>query len=396
MDHLINRYRNISALLVAILAQLVLLGYQVKGNQDVRLIRTWTMTAVTPLAKGIESLRSGTLRFGQNYFSLRDMRSENERIRVDLDKLKLENQFLRNELATADRVRALAAFQHRSPSKMVAARVIGAAGGTNSKLVLIDRGSLAKVEKGMAVITPDGIVGKVIAAFPTASQVLLVTDAGFAAGVLSQKNRVHGILKGNGHNSCHVEYVQNEQKVDAGEAFFTSGDDRVFPKGLPVGIAKVVRPGNQFAEIVIEPAGMRNGLEEVLVVLEGMHEAIPETGATSAQIFLMPQAPPDAAQAPALPVDAGTEADRMRERYRALGEAQNQKFGENPPGSKVVDFNPKTEQPKGSPGVPEPAPPNKQQPPAGAAALGPASNAVSRSQSAVGEPVPGPTPSKPQ
>ncbi len=357
MDRPINRYRNISALLVAILAQLVLLGYQVKGNQDVRLIRTWTMTAVTPLAKGIESLRSGALGFAQNYFSMRDMRVENESIRVSLDKLKLENQFLRGELATADRVRALAAFQQRSPSKMAAARVIGVIGGSNSKVVLIDRGSLANVEKGMAVITPDGIVGKVIAAFPTASQVLLVTDAGFAAGVLSQKNRVHGILKGNGYNSCRVDYVRNEQKVEVGEAFFTSGDDRVFPKGLPVGVAKVARQGNQFAEIVIEPAGMQNGLEEVLVVLEGMHEAIPETGATSAQIFLMPPPPLDASETPAPRAGAGTEADRLRERYSALGEAQKHKFGENPPGSRVMDFNPKTEPPaKPATAAPVPAP----------------------------------------
>jgi rod shape-determining protein MreC len=343
MDHLLNRYRNILALLVAILAQLVLLGYQVKSNQDVQFIRVWTMTAVTPLAKGVESLRSGAVRFGQNYFSLRDMRAENERIRVDLDRLKLENQFLRNELATADRVRALAAFEQKSPSKLAAARVIGVAGGTTSKVVLIDRGSLAKVEKGMAVITPDGIVGKVIAVFPTASQVLLVTDAGFAAGVISQKNRVRGILKGNGHNSCRVDYVKNEQKVEPGEAFFTSGDDRVFPKGLPVGAAKLVRQGNQFAEISIEPAGMRNGLEEVLVVLEGTHEAIPEPGAASAQIFLMPQAPADPAQAPTPPAGAGTEADRLLDRYKTLGETQNHRFGENPPGSRAVDFNQKLE-----------------------------------------------------
>ena len=95
----------------------------------------------------------------------------------------------------------------------------------------------------MAVITPDGIVGKVLASYPTASQVLLITDPTFAAGVISRKNRVHGTLKGMGQNKVIVDYVQNEEKVDVGEMFYTSGDDRIFPKGMPVGKVTVVRPG---------------------------------------------------------------------------------------------------------------------------------------------------------
>ena len=56
--------------------------------------------------------------------------------------------------------------------------------------MFIDQGSLRGVMRGMAVVTPDGIVGKVLASYPTASQVLLITDATFAAGVISDKNRV--------------------------------------------------------------------------------------------------------------------------------------------------------------------------------------------------------------
>lgn len=353
MDHLIARYRNISALLLAILAQLVLLGYQVKSERDVRLIRTWTVTAVTPLAKGIESTRGSVAGAAGNYLSWRDMRADNQRMRAELDRLKLDNQFLRGELATADRVKALALFQGRSPSRMAAARVIGTGAGANSKVVFIDRGTLSKVEKGMAVITPDGIVGKVIAAFPTASQVLLVTDAGFAAGVLSQKNRTRGILKGDGHAACRVDYVPNEQKVEVGEVFFTAGDDRVFPKGLPVGAARVVRAGNQFNEIVLDPAGLQNGLEEVLVVLEGVHEAVPEPGAASGRIHLLPPAPNEPGAAPA-PAGSGTDADRLMEKYQAIGAAQGHKFGEGTPGSRPPDFNLKID---AAPKTPPPAKP---------------------------------------
>jgi rod shape-determining protein MreC len=94
----------------------------------------------------------------------------------------------------------------------------------------------------MPVVTPDGIVGKVVAAYPTASEVMLVTDPEFAAGVVSQKNHVVGTLKGQGQANCKVDYVPSEEKVEVGEIFYTSGDDRIFPKGFPVGVVRVVRP----------------------------------------------------------------------------------------------------------------------------------------------------------
>src|SRR5262249_32303328 len=161
------------------------------------------------------------------------VQAENRKLKDEVGKLKLENQYLKAELSTADRAQALAAFQKRTPSKTLAARVIGTSTGTNSKVVFLDRGSSSAVFKVMAFVTPDGIVGKVIASYPTAAQVQLITDPGFAVGVISQKNRVVGTLKGQGRSDCIVDYVQNEQQVDVGEWFYTSGDDRIFPKGLP-------------------------------------------------------------------------------------------------------------------------------------------------------------------
>ncbi|HTM51010.1 MAG TPA: rod shape-determining protein MreC, partial [Bryobacteraceae bacterium] len=193
-----------------------------------------------------------------------------------------------------------------------------------------------------AVVTPDGIVGKVIAAYPTASQVVLVTDTAFAAGVISQKNRVHGILKGQGYALCRVDRVQAEEKVEPGEWFYTSGDDRVFPKGIPAGQVRVVRPGGAFQEILLDPAGLQNGIEEVLIVLEGVHEQIPELPNAAQSVHLQSPPPEDPGAAPqnrSGSAAAGTDADRLRDRYKAIGEAQGHKFGEGGPGAKPADFN---------------------------------------------------------
>jgi rod shape-determining protein MreC len=154
----------------------------------------------------------------------------------------------------------------------VAATIIATGAGSNSKVVFVDRGTVSGVQRGMAVVTPDGIVGKVIAAYPTAVQVLLITDPDFAAGVVSQKNQVHGTLKGQGTPQCKVDYVAFEEKVEPGEWVYTSGDDRIFPRGFPVGVVKAVRPAQPFKEILVEPSGMQRGLEDVLILIEGVHQ----------------------------------------------------------------------------------------------------------------------------
>src|SRR5258708_3965456 len=185
---ILNRYRNLMVLVVAIFAQLMLLAYQIKSNGEVRLIRVWAVSAVTPLARGMEAGRSGVAHFLQDYFFLLDVRTQNQRLLTDLDRARLQNQFLRNQLSTADRAKSLAIFQQQSPSRTVAAHVIGNTTGVGARVVIVDRGSSSGIEKGMAVITPDGIAGKITSVFPTASYMLLITHPHFAAGVLSQKN----------------------------------------------------------------------------------------------------------------------------------------------------------------------------------------------------------------
>ena len=370
MESLLNRYRNITVLLLVIMAQLVLLAVSAKNDQDVRFIRVWTVTAVTPVARIIEGLRGGSNGFLHNYILLHDTNQENVRLRAELDKLKMENVFLKNELNTADRAKALAVFQSHTPSKTLAARIIGTGAGANSKVVFVDRGTVSGVQRGMGVVTPDGIVGKVIAVYPTASQVLLVTDSDFAAGVITQKSGVRGTLKGQGTPQCKVDYVAFEEKVEPGEMLFTSGDDRIFPRGFPAGVVRTVRPGQPFKEILADPIGLQRGLEDVLILIEGVHQAIPDAPSAIQPVYIAPPPPGSEAKpadaAPKEPI--GTEADRLREQYKTLGEEQKHKFGENPPGTKAVDFtklgqpSAQPQAPSAQPAAPRPAAPQPAKP----------------------------------
>lgn len=342
MESFLSRYRNLSVLLLLVVGQLLLLAYQVKAHEDVPLIRVWAVTAVTPLARGIEGIRSGTGGFFQGYVFLRDVQSENQRLKRELGEMKLRNRFLAAELATADRAKALDEFRARTPSKTLAARVIGTGTGANSRVVFVDRGATDGVKRGMAAIAPEGIVGKVVAAYPTASLVQLITEQGSVAGVVSQKNRVRGTLKGVGTNTCVVEYIQNEDKLEPGEWFFTSGADRVFPRGLPVGIVKMVREGRGGKEVEVTPSGVAAGMEEMLIVLDGVHELLPEPETpASKEVSILPAPPAEGGEQP--PVEsapgeggAATDADRLKDRYRRVVESQGVQLGVK---GRIADFN---------------------------------------------------------
>jgi rod shape-determining protein MreC len=348
MESIFYRYRNIIVLLIVIFAQLILLAWQVRSDTDVPMVRVWAVTAVAPVASAIEGFRNGTTGFFSNYFALRNAREQSRRLSTEVERLRVENQLLKNELGSAQRAESLAGFQARNPSKMIGARVIGATPGMGTRSVLIDRGAQSGVRRGMAVVTPDGIVGTVIAVFPFDSQVRSVTDPGFAAGVESQKSHVHGVLKGLGTSSARVDFVPTGQKVEEGEMFFTSGEDRIFPKGLPVGRVTSVREGTNFQEITVEPSGTESAPEEVLVIIDPVHQAIPDAPPADAPVFLAPDVNPGD-QAPQTGGAALTTADKLRDQYKKIGEAQKHVFGVGTPGTLPPNFNLKV------PGVNAPA-----------------------------------------
>jgi rod shape-determining protein MreC len=144
-----------------------------------------------------------------------------------------------------------------------------------------------------------------------------------------------------------VDYVGVDEKVEPGEMFYTSGDDRIFPRGFPAGVVRSVRNGTNFKEISIDPSGVKHGVEDLLIILQGVHQNIPEAPPANQPVYLTPQVPPTAqvpvepGQQPAVaPTPAvGTEADKVRSFYKAVGEAQNHTYGVGPPGTKAPDFN---------------------------------------------------------
>jgi rod shape-determining protein MreC len=251
-----------------ILLQVLLLALQMKRDSQGRLIRTWTVGAVSPFE------RAGSYGFGwfrdvwRNYFALRSAKKDREDLRRENDALKLRIAQLEGKAAETDRLAALLHFrQSQSDVPMVAARVIGGSAGTASLTIEIDRGEKDGIRQSMGVITPDGVVGKVSEAYAHTSQVLLLTDQRSGVGAMLADSRIQSPVGGVGEPLITMKYVPNDDDVSVGERVITSGMDRIFPRDLPVGTITEIRAGVPFKQIRIKPAANLEKLEEVLVLL---------------------------------------------------------------------------------------------------------------------------------
>jgi len=244
------------------------LAVQIRRDSQGRLIRSWTVGAISPFE------RSGAWGFGRvrdvwrHYFALQNTSRDNEELLRENNALKLQLSQLESKAAEADRLAALLNFRRLNRDvPMLGARVIGASADAGSATVFVDRGERDGIRRNMAVITPDGVVGKVIEAFSTSAQVLLLTDKESGVGAMLAGSRIQKPVGGTGEPLLLLKYVTNDDTVNVGERVVTSGMDRIFPKDLPVGTITEVKPGNPFKQIRVRPAANLERLEEVIVLL---------------------------------------------------------------------------------------------------------------------------------
>src|SRR5579883_3380755 len=251
-----SRHKSLALLAGVLLLQVLMLAVQVKRDSRGRLIRVWTITAVTPFEKG------GAWGFGKirgvwdHYFALQGTTRQNEALRAENDALKLRISQLESKASEADRLAALLSFkQAHDKVPMLMARVIGASAGTASRTVEIDRGER------------DGAVGKIIEVYRDNAQVLLLTDKDSGAGAMLLPTRIQSPVKGNGDPTLSMSYVANDDTVNVGDKVVTSGMDKIFPRDIPIGKVLEVKPGTTFKQIRVQPAANLERLEEVIVLL---------------------------------------------------------------------------------------------------------------------------------
>ena len=267
---LLRRYSVAALVGLLLLVALVLMSLRVKQQKGIALMDALAMELCSPFQRVSTAVIQTIQHTYQQYFFLVHLQRENEMLRQRIAELQKENTQKEVVLLANERFRKLLQFREEISAPTVAAEVIGQDPSSWFKSVTINRGERDGVGKGMAVISPEGVVGQVLKAAPHYATVLLVTDYNSAIDSIVQKTRARAIVEGKGENRCQMKYLLRTEEVNVGDVVLTSGLSGNFPKGLLIGeIRRVEKKGHgifQYAEMV--PSVDLTRLEEVLVITD--------------------------------------------------------------------------------------------------------------------------------
>ncbi|MGQ0570604.1 MAG: rod shape-determining protein MreC [Armatimonadota bacterium] len=265
--------RQIALVAILCVAAFALLTSQVRvpERRAVGRVGSWMLAALGPAQATLSRAADSVTRLWRLYSEIGQLRAENRRLREEVERLSQQVVRLREQGQATQRLETLLAFRAQLPGRAIGARVIGRDSSQWFAVILVDRGAQDGVRRNAPVVAARGLVGRVIAVTPTTAQVLLITDARSATGVVLQESREAGVVEGLGQATLRLKYVARSREIVAGELLVTSGLSGVFPRGLPVGsVVTVVRdPGALYQEATVRPLASLDHLEEVLILVDG-------------------------------------------------------------------------------------------------------------------------------
>ena len=306
MDSFFYRFRNPLVLIAIVLVQVIALAMQVQrpvkdaevpasaremesggaapDGKHVSLLRRWTVTSMTPIETAVHTVSLRVRGGWDDYVNLRRTRQQDEQLKDEVARLREEEASFAEDAAQGRRLQKLLAFKEQYVTATVAAQVIGTSGSERSHVLYLDKGSDDGIKPEQAVITPDGVVGKIRDVFPHTSQLLLIDDPTSGAGVILASTRIRAIVRGTATGQVQIDNLTADSRIKPGEQVVTSGGDLVFPRGLPVGTIVSIAPDplhQPYTAITIKPAANLSRLEEVLVIT-GTSTTLPATAAEDA------------------------------------------------------------------------------------------------------------------
>jgi len=275
---LFRRYHLFIFIILLLLAALVLMSLRAQQRKGVEFFDALLMEICSPFQKA-STFVSKTIRGTfQQYVFLVNLEKENRMLKQKVAELQAETHQIKEMRLANDRLRHLLQFREKNSSSMIGAEVIGQDPSSWFKSVTIDKGERDGVKRGMAVVSPTGIIGQILKTAPHYATVLLITDYNSAIDSIVQRTRAKAIVEGKGENQCQLKYLLRTEEVAVGDAVVTSGLGGNFPKGLMVGeIKKVDKKGHgifQHAELV--PSVDFTQIEEVFVIMDPLPSLLPQ------------------------------------------------------------------------------------------------------------------------
>jgi rod shape-determining protein MreC len=257
-------------LAVLLLSQLVLMSVSARHpNKEQSMFNTWMMTVFSPVVRVGNSVLSTVTGGFTGLGELRRAKVENEDLKNRLEQMTVELSETREKAAQFEVLRNTYGLPANLQYRQIAANVIARDTTLWFKRLTIDRGTLDGVKRDMPVVTTAGIVGRIINVGPNYAQVQVITDSNAGVGVMIQRTRAMGVLKGLNSARCEIKNIPANEEVQEGEIVVTTGLDRIYPKGLVVGTTERVEndPSAPWKKIVLNPAAQVDRVENILVLL---------------------------------------------------------------------------------------------------------------------------------
>ena len=238
-----------------------------------RVIRSWTQTGADFVQSPVTTVTSGIANYFSSIANLRSAQGENDELKEEIQKLKVELSQKAELNAENERLRAMLGLKETSKYDVLTARIIGRDPSVWFDASIVNRGSLDGVKLNMPVVTDGGLVGRVTAVSPLTAQVDLVTrdksGVGAVIGQIGESNAL-GVVSGTSKKDVlEMKYVPGHVEVKVGQAVFTSGQDGIFPAGLKIGeIVNIVSGSATTPHVIqIRPAARLSSMQEVGILL---------------------------------------------------------------------------------------------------------------------------------
>ena len=249
MDFL-TQYKNALFLIGILLAQAIALAVQVRSPLDpaqpdgpsVRLIRMWAMTAVTPVERMTHAIGYGTATPGRITSTCAMCASRTRTCSSRLTRMRIDEAAIAEDALQGRRLQAMLGFRESYVGSTVAAQVIGASGSEQSHILTIDKGSRDGLRPDMAVITQDGVVGKLRDVFPPPRRCWRSTTRARARGWCWPARASGRSCAARSTGRVQIGNLTADSRIQPGEQVLTSGGDQVYPRGLPVGVVESIAP----------------------------------------------------------------------------------------------------------------------------------------------------------
>jgi rod shape-determining protein MreC len=270
--------RPLLVLAGAVVLHVILISAQVTSTAGIPFIQVVTFGAFSEVQRGTMTSIDGVRDVWSGYVALRDVQAENEALKRELQTLQVRLQEERAQAQRTENFRQLLDLRQRAGVETVASEIIAGPASIEFRDMTIDKGSTDGIARDMAVISPAGVVGRVILPSPRASRVQMLIDRNAAAGAMIERTRAQGLVVGEGA-ALRMEYVPGTADVREGDLVVTSGIDKIYPKGFVIGTVEAINRGTgTYHEITVRPSVDFSRLEEVLVV------TTPPPATTAAQI----------------------------------------------------------------------------------------------------------------